>query len=227
MKKNFIATFLAAIIVAVILIFVPSMVAYTSKTEAPDVLEPVVTEISVAETSTIITKETTVTTTTTTIATTKITTTTTEEEISEPDEVTYEEEEEEVYYEDDFCTNEDEPVTSYDASYSGSGERDISDYEYNLLVNLTSSEYGSNWVSTDEKSKIAATVLNIADNYYGGDITEAIYNSCVPYGFDPTYDYYKDDSIYSAVDNVLENESAWDNWGATQWSGDGTWNYFT
>ena len=79
MKKNFIATFLAAIIVAVILIFVPSMVAYTSKTEAPDVLEPVVTEISVAETSTIITKETTVTTTTTTIATTKITTTTTEE----------------------------------------------------------------------------------------------------------------------------------------------------
>lgn len=225
MKKNFIATFLAAIVATIILILVPSVVASMPKTEAPDILAPVTTEVSVVETSAIITKETTVTTTTTTM--TEITTTTTEE-ISEPNEVTYEEEEEEeVYYEDDFCTDEDESVTSYEASYSGDGERNISDYEYNLLVNLTSSEYGSDWVPVDEKSKIAATVLNIADNYYDGNITEAIYNSCVPYGFDPSYNYYKDDSIYNAVDNVLNNEGAWDNWGATQWSGDGTYNYFT
>ena len=113
--------------------------------------------------------------------------------------------------------------TKTDVSYSTSDG--ISDYEYDLLVNLTSSEYGAVWVPTEEKSKIAATVLNIADKYYDGDIEEAIYNSCVPYGFNPSYDYYKDDSIYDAVDDVIDG--GWEDWGATGWYGDGTNNYFS
>ena len=175
--------------------------------------------------------------TTTTIATTTKTTAKSEE--TETEEAVVEEEADETYYDeyDDYdydyndYTYEEEDNTTYsesdnDVTYSGTSDRNISDYEYNLLINLTSSEYGSSWVPTDEKSKIAATVLNIADTYYDGSITDAIYNSCVPYGFDPSYDYYKDETIYDAVDNVIGNEEGWSDWTATSWCGDGTYNYF-
>ena len=165
-----------------------------------------------------------------------------EKEAAEAEEENYEEE---YTYEEDYNYDYDEDYSdsdydysydyddgedydySSDVTYSGTSDRNISDYEYNLLINLTSSEYGSSWVPTEEKSKIAATVLNIADNYYGGSITDAIYNSCVPYGFDPSYSYYTDDSIYDAVNNVVDNEEAWSDWNATSWYGDGTYNYFS
>lgn len=228
MKKTFMSWLGAAAVVAFILIPVTAAEQTRKEKEVLDVLEePAVTEIIT---------EAAIETTTTVVTTTVVTTTTSEvlEEETEGEEI----EEEESYesgddysenYEDYDYDNEDVDTSSnsYEASYSGGGDREVSDYEYNLLVNLTSSEYGANWVSTEEKSKIAATVLNIADEYYGGNITDAIYNSCVPYGFDPSYDYYKDESIYNAVDNVLNNESDWDNWGATQWTGDGQFNYFT
>lgn len=129
------------------------------------------------------------------------------------------------YYEEESEEVEDDTYT--DNSGTTGSNRYVSDYEYNMLVNLTSSEYGSSWIDTYEKSKITATILNIADLYYGGSIVDAIYVSCVPYGFDPSYDYYKDDSIYAAVNNVIYDEASWSNWTATSWYGDGTYNYFS
>lgn len=163
-----------------------------------------------------------------------VTTITTTTEIileSEEEEEIYYEDEEEAYFEEnynDYSESESNDVyeTSVPAVNKNAGDRNLSDYEYNLLVNLTSSEYGANWVPTEEKSKIAATILNLADTYYDGNVTDAIYEHCVPYGFDPSYDYYKDESIYDAVDNAVGNEDAWSDWTATGWFGDGTYNYF-
>lgn len=193
----------------------------------PDELEPLVT---IAETSST-TLVTTISTTTTTVTTIEEKIENEKEEIKDDSEVEdvyvedHEEEDYDGYVEEDNDTYEMNNDVSYETNVSHSASNDVSDYEYSLLVNLTSSEYGAVWVPTEEKSKIAATVLNIADEYYDGDIEEAIYNSCVPYGFNPSYDYYKDDSIYNAVDDVIDG--GWEDWGATGWYGDGTNNYFS
>lgn len=232
--KKFIITLCGAVAAATFILISPSVVADVNETEvkAPDVLEPLTTVAVTTSTST------------TSITSSLITTTTTsftqntdkeEEVILEEDSVGSEDETSDIVYESE---SEPEPQNDDTSEYSISEDtdvsyapqstenRDISDYEYNLLINLTSSEYGAEWIPTDEKSKIAATVLNIADTYYDGSISDAIYNSCVPYGFDPNYNYYMDESIYDAVDNVINNELEWSDWDATSWFGDGNYNYF-
>lgn len=228
--KKFIITLCGAVAAATFILISPSVVADVNETEvkAPDILEPLTT-VAVA-TSTSTTSITSSLTTTTSFTQT----TDTEEEVTlTEDNVEYKDETSDIVYESEPEPQNDD-ISEYavsedvEVSYApqSTENRDISDYEYNLLINLTSSEYGAEWISTDEKSKIAATVLNIADTYYNGSISDAIYNSCVPYGFDPNYNYYMDESIYDAVDNVINNESEWSNWDATSWVGDGNYNYF-
>ena len=117
--------------------------------------------------------------------------------------------------------------TQYEAEYEQSYNTvAVTDWEYTLLLRIVQNEYGSDWVDVYEKTKIVATVFNIANYYYDGDIEAALDNACVPYGFDKYYAREISDSVYQAVDSYLSNPSAWDNWYATSWCGDGTWNYF-
>lgn len=109
----------------------------------------------------------------------------------------------------------------------------LSQEEYDLLCRLVANEYGG-MTDVRERAKIVAAVFNQRERW-GGTITSCIYNSCVPWGFNPNQDYYggtyyKDMS--DAVDYYLTNGTAglydigyWTE-GADSWWGDGRYNHF-
>ena len=135
---------------------------------------------------------------------------------------TYTDYEEDTDSSEDYY-NEDES----ESTYAAQGSYNISDWEYTLLCRIVSSEYGSDWVSVEEKAKIVASVMAMVYNpNYPDTIEEVLDVSCAPWGFDKYYDYYMSDSIYAAVDYYFTS-GVYDGWTCTSWSGDGTWNYFS
>jgi hypothetical protein len=107
-------------------------------------------------------------------------------------------------------------------------EYGLSDYEILLLRKIVSSEYGSDWVPVEEKAKVVASVMNqVWDPRYPDTIEGALYQSCVPFGFYITQDYYMSDSIYAAVEYYFENkDTVFADWVNNSWWGDGTYNHF-
>lgn len=107
---------------------------------------------------------------------------------------------------------------------------DLTDWDITLLRRIVSSEYGSDWVSTEEKAKIVASVMNMVesdDSYYPDDILGVLNKTCTPWGFNPYKNYYMSDSIIAAVDYYFANkDTVFANWRCTSWWGDGKTNHF-
>lgn len=109
----------------------------------------------------------------------------------------------------------------------------FTEYEYDLLCRLVASEYGG-MSSVTERAKIVAAVVNQTERF-GGDIESCIYRSCVPWGFNPSRDYYCGvyyQNMSDAVDYYIENGEAnfyssgyWQE-DADSWWGDGRYNHF-
>lgn len=191
-------------------------------------------------TNTIVTTTRTTTSTTTntaTITTTEINTTSTVIEVTE--EVTTAaivEETTEAYIElqtevvDTTNSNYDETINNSSDSEEVAemnGEFYPSDLEYIWLCNLVAREYGSDYVSTFEKAKVVAVVMNrVNSDLYPNTIYEVITQ---PYQFSgfKCFDYYASnvtEDVKNAVNYYFNNRSEFGSY--MYFEGDGTWNYF-
>lgn len=107
----------------------------------------------------------------------------------------------------------------------------ITDYERQLLAEITCHEYGSNWVSTAEKAKIVAGVMNrVYSPAYPNDIYSVLMQDGQFHGsWDGGHGYWPgcitpNEDSWAAVDYYFAHQSEFGSW--TSWSGDGQWNYF-
>lgn len=107
----------------------------------------------------------------------------------------------------------------------------ITDYERQLLAEITCHEYGSNWVSTAEKAKIVAGVMNrVYSPAYPNDIYSVLMQDGQFHGsWDGGHGYWPgcitpNEDSWAAVDYYFAHQSEFGSW--TSWSGDGYWNYF-
>ena len=107
----------------------------------------------------------------------------------------------------------------------------ITDYERQLLAEITCHEYGSNWVSTAEKAKIVAAVMNrVYSPAYPNDIYSVLMQDGQFHGsWDGGHGYWPgcitpNEDSWAAVDYYFAHQSEFGSW--TSWSGDGQWNYF-
>lgn len=107
----------------------------------------------------------------------------------------------------------------------------ITDYERQLLAEITCHEYGSNWVSTAEKAKIVAGVMNrVYSPAYPNDIYSVLMQDGQFHGsWDGGHGYWPgcitpNEDSWAAVDYYFTHQSEFGSW--TSWSGDGQWNYF-
>lgn len=103
----------------------------------------------------------------------------------------------------------------------------LTDDEIFMLRNVVSYEYGSDWVSVYEKSKIVSAVMNrVKEGRWGGTtIYEVLTASGQFPGFYPYGDYYMSDSIIAAVEYYFAHP---DDYGYyNSWRADGNgYNYF-
>lgn len=107
----------------------------------------------------------------------------------------------------------------------------ITDYERQLLAEITCHEYGSNWVPTAEKAKIVAGVMNrVYSPAYPNDIYSVLMQDGQFHGsWDGGHGYWPgcitpNEDSWAAVDYYFAHQSEFGSW--TSWSGDGQWNYF-
>lgn len=107
----------------------------------------------------------------------------------------------------------------------------ITDYERQLLAEITCHEYGSYWVSTAEKAKIVAGVMNrVYSPAYPNDIYSVLMQDGQFHGsWDGGHGYWPgcitpNEDSWAAVDYYFAHQSEFGSW--TSWSGDGQWNYF-
>lgn len=107
-------------------------------------------------------------------------------------------------------------------SYSGVSQSDII-----LLQKLVANEYGADWVSTYEKAKIVAAVMNqVKDKRFPNTVRECIYKSCVPYGFNPNKKRTISQSVKDAVAYYFNHPEKFKGFTANSWYGDGKKNHF-
>lgn len=107
----------------------------------------------------------------------------------------------------------------------------ITDYERQLLAEITCHEYGSNWISTAEKAKIVAGVMNrVYSPAYPNDIYSVLMQDGQFHGsWDGGHGYWPgcitpNEDSWAAVDYYFAHQSEFGSW--TSWSGDGQRNYF-
>lgn len=107
----------------------------------------------------------------------------------------------------------------------------ITDYERQLLAEITCHEYGSYWVSTAEKAKIVAGVMNrVYSPAYPNDIYSVLMQDGQFHGsWDGGHGYWPgcitpNEDSWAAVDYYFAHQSEFGSW--TSWSGDGQQNYF-
>lgn len=109
----------------------------------------------------------------------------------------------------------------------------LTDYEYNLIMQLMANEYGGK-ASVIERAKIVAATMN-ACKRNGWSVETFVYRACVPFGFTPGYSSYhgtrvsdmKDamDYYFTYGEKDFYTIGYWQE-GADSWYGDGTWNHF-
>lgn len=102
----------------------------------------------------------------------------------------------------------------------------ITDYEKILLANIVANEYGSDWISVEEKAKVVNVVMN---RVYSGDFPNTIYevlSQPYQFAFDwrNTYNSRCTQSCIDAVEYYFANSSKFDN--SMYFYGDGYKNYF-
>ena len=115
-----------------------------------------------------------------------------------------------------------QPITEYT-----SNELPITDYERTLLRNVVANEYGSDWVSVQEKAKVVATVMNRVNSPSYPNSIEGVLTQ--PYQFSGYYatDYEWNtvtDSVREAVDYYFDHSDEFGSY--TSFWGDGTYNHF-
>lgn len=107
------------------------------------------------------------------------------------------------------------------------GDYEPSEYEKVMLGNLVGREYGSNWVSTYDKAKVVATVMNRVE---ADEFPDTIYDVVTQPGqFDgylPTdsYTYQVTDDCIAAVDYYFDHPDEFGDY--KYFFGDGRVNYF-
>lgn len=107
-------------------------------------------------------------------------------------------------------------------SYNGVSQSDII-----LLQKLVANEYGADWVSTYEKAKIVAAIMNqVKDKRFPNTVRACIYNSCVPYGFNPNKKRTISQSVKDAVAYYFQHPEKFKGFTANSWYGDGKRNHF-
>lgn len=105
------------------------------------------------------------------------------------------------------CNPDMEIIVEYIEPEISINNYNLSNSDINLLRKIVSSEYGSDWVSIEEKAKIVASVMNqVNDSRYPDTILDCLNQSCTPWGFNPYGDYYISDSIIEAVDYYFQNK---------------------
>lgn len=107
------------------------------------------------------------------------------------------------------------------------------DSDYVLLCKIVASEY-SGMSSTIERAKIVAAVMNRVQRF-GGTIESCLYESCVPWGFNPNQEYFGGVHYSEMADAVdyyffygtqgFYDSGYWED-GADSWWGDGSYNHF-
>lgn len=114
---------------------------------------------------------------------------------------------------------------SYVSTTESNGYYNLSVFEISILEKLVSCEYGADWVSVEEKSKIVAGVMNrVKDERFPNTIYEVIVQPGQFTGFDPYGEYYMSDSIRESVKYYFEHENEYGIFNS--WWGDGYTNYF-
>lgn len=107
------------------------------------------------------------------------------------------------------------------------GDYEPSEHEKTLLVNLTAREYGSDWVSTYDKAKVVATVMNRVE---ADEFPDTIYDVVSQPGqFDgylpsDSYTYQVTDDCIAAVDYYFDHPDEFGDY--KYFYGDGRSNYF-
>lgn len=103
----------------------------------------------------------------------------------------------------------------------------ITEQERIMLCNLVAREYGSDWVSTYEKAKVVAVVMNrVNSNLFPNTIYEVLTQPNQFSGYIP-YDYYTSrvtQSVQDSVDYYFSHTDEFGNY--LYFEGDGTYNYF-
>ena len=108
----------------------------------------------------------------------------------------------------------------------------LTEAEYIMICNCVAYEYGSNWVSEYEKSKVVEVIMNRvhSDRYpntiYGVLTQPRQFSGVWNYINLGTYSKKVTQSVKDAVNLYFSNPSAY-NHGYTRFEGDGTWNYFS
>lgn len=118
----------------------------------------------------------------------------------------------------------EEPTPTYNCS--------LSDYEYNLIMQLMCNEYGS--ATMIERAKIVAATMN-ACSRNNWSVETFVYRACVPFGFTPGYSSYHGVSVADMADAMeyyftygtagFYDSGYWCE-GADSWWGDGYYNHF-
>lgn len=199
-------------------------------------------------TTTSTTTSTTTTTTTSTTTTAEVTTIIETEEIVEENTEVEEYVDEYVEYEDnyysdsedyeeydveeDYCENEDSEEIYEEASEPTGDITDyVSESDYILLCNAVGHEYGSNWISVQEKAKVVEVIMNrVYSNQFPGTIYGVLTQ---PYQFTGAWGYvtlgcFSKEVTQSVKDSVLYYFQHPDEYahGYTGFHGDGYRNYF-
>lgn len=103
----------------------------------------------------------------------------------------------------------------------------ITDSERIMLCNLVGREYGSDYVSVEEKAKVVAVVMNRVNS---AEFPDTVYdvltqpNQFSGYIPSDSYSYQVTDSVIQAVDYYFNHSSEYGSY--LYFEGDGTWNYF-
>lgn len=128
-------------------------------------------------------------------------------------------------------TKTDEIVENNESTYAESSYTEIDMSDRRLLAEITTHEYGSDWVSTEEKAKIVAAVMNRVNSE---DYPDTVYDVLMQDGqfhgdWDGGAGYYPGTveptgDCIDAVDYYFEHQDEYGNY--TSWSGDGSYNYF-
>lgn len=100
----------------------------------------------------------------------------------------------------------------------------VDDYSRQLLAEITSHEYGADWVSTEEKAKIVSGVMNrVYDDRFPNTVYDVLVAPGQFTGYTPGTVTPSED-CYAAVDYYFANQGEFD--GSNSWFGDGYTNYF-